>query len=485
MTLFHELRAPDPEAPGGTPARRGSVTLRETGEGAGQDRAALLDPANQSLADALKMMLFLLKIAMSVLVVMYLLSGLGKINEGERGIRLLFGAVQADNLLPGFQYSAPFPLGELQKINQGYSGVDLDREFWVEVKADQMEQSPDKLPPTASIKPSESSGSVLTSDGNVAHTRWKVGYTRDNVKDYSQNVLPGDEEKIVRMAARRGVVHACAMVPITTLLTQSAESSFVVNQAQSVAQATLDRFESGLRITTFSLQIAIPPTAVRADFEKVQSASANAAKAIEEARGEARNTLLRTAGEAADYVIYYLDEYEKQIATKDQAAMDRTLATIDSLLKGEGVDVPPISMEIAGQAIKLPGGRVQGMTGGEVAQVLAEAQTYRSSVVSRATSDLRRFEAKLEQYKVNPLVMVQREWSDAVSTFMGRDTVQTALMPLNATTNILDLNSDPDVLRDIDMAAKLRLRKENEAQRLRMLEQDKYKTSGGSGVLYK
>ena len=64
------------------------MTLREGVQGPG---TSPLDPANQSLADALRVMMRLLQVTMLILAILYLGSGMHRVNEGERGIQLLFG----------------------------------------------------------------------------------------------------------------------------------------------------------------------------------------------------------------------------------------------------------------------------------------------------------------------------------------------------------------------------------------------------------
>src|SRR5436190_19042654 len=79
---------PSPALQSPTPRRAGSMTLREGVQGPG---TSPLDPANQSLADALRVMMRLLQVTMLILAILYLGSGMHRVNEGERGIQLLFG----------------------------------------------------------------------------------------------------------------------------------------------------------------------------------------------------------------------------------------------------------------------------------------------------------------------------------------------------------------------------------------------------------
>jgi len=459
-----------------SPRRAGSVTLRQgpRDDGTGSP----LDPANQSLADALRIMLRLVQAAMIGLAALYVLSGFQTVREGYQGIRLLFGRVNARDLDPGFRWSAPYPLGELVKVDRGSRAISIDRDFWVYVPEGTPDPSPDKLSPTSSLKPDQGgSGSVLLRDGNVAHTRWRVGYHRDNVSAFARNVTPESEEAIVRAAAKRGIVQASASVTIEQLLTQASDEGGTVSaRARAVAQAALDRMESGLVIDQFTLQEKIPPLWVRADFRKADTALADAKKAQEEAAGFRNERLNQVAGDAAERLVGLIDAYEVAMARGDEGAKDATLAEIDGVLSGEGA-------EGAAGAVAAPGtptgaGR-SALVSGEVTQVLSEARRYRSEIVRRRQGDLTRFAAKLDQFRANPLVMVQSEWGDAVRTFMGRDSVQVMLLPAGADTVQLLLNADPDVAREMDKARKQRQTDDANRRREEEFKRDQYKTETG------
>jgi regulator of protease activity HflC (stomatin/prohibitin superfamily) len=445
------------------PRRAGSMTLRDstTVEAEGG-----LDPANQSLADALKVMMRLLQAGMVILAVLYVLSGLQSVREGERAIRLLFGKKVDENLEPGFRWSAPYPMGELVKVSRGYRELDLNKDFWIYVPDGAVDPSPDKQAPTQSLKPDQGgSGSVITADGNIAHTKWKVGYERLDTAKFAQNMLPEDEEKMVRAAVKRGVVEAVAQVTLDELLQQkSVHGRTITEMAQKVAQETLDRVESGLHVT-LTMDPPIPPLAVRPAFNKASAASSNANKVIQEAQTYRNQQLNKAAGPVARYVVYYIDQYEHQLAKGDKPAADATLATIASLLDGSSVEVLKLDDDGKPEVEEKnqPTGRkvtIANVTTGDVASVMNEAKLYKTGVVSRAKSDASRYEAKLDQFKANPAVMVQHEWSEALRSFMSKGTVQTLLLPPGVNTLAVILNYDPQDAKDVDV-----LLKEAEAQR--------------------
>lgn len=488
------LRAPEAEQGGGAPepARRsGSVTLREQ-TARGDDATAMLDPANQSLAEALKVMLVLLQGAMLILGILYLVSGIGSVKENEKGLRLLFGKPVGAEVEPGIQWTAPFPMGELVHVDQGGDDVAIETEFWPQYQPG-AEWAADKLAPSASLKPGQG-GSVLTADGNIAHTRWSVRYRvrPQEAAQYSRTILSkAEEKKLVKAAAMRGIVHACAGVTIDTLMTQGiSQSGTVVTVAIRETQAMLDEVGSGLEITQMGLDELTPPLAVRKDFARVQSAVSAANKAVEDARSVAGQTLLGVAGQAAPYLIERIEAFEAMTAkraaaekTGDRAAMeaaDRELAgildTIDWILQGKPATLPGGTVLVAGTTTTIQPGEVRVAAGGEVARSIADAASYRTSIVSRTQTDFDRFSAKLAQYQANPKVMLQRELAEAVGAFIGRDTVQQMYLPTNTTTISLILNADPDITRAIQRAQKDRERIKAEEERLKLQRQEQYKT---------
>ncbi len=467
-----------------TPRRAGSVSLRRPGDE--PDQGSLLDPANQSLSDALRVMYRLLQAGMVVLAIVFVLSGFRYVQEGERGIRLLFGKVQESGLEPGFQWSAPYPLGDLLKINtKGYEDVRIDKDFWVPVPPGTVDPSPDKLTPTDAIKPEEGSGYVLTADGNIAHTKWKVGYQRDDVTKYSQNLGPESEKEVVRAAVKRGVVHACARVNIEELLKQSSDDGGVSQAAKAIAQATLDRMNSGLQIDQFSLDQVIAPLFVRGDFAMVQSTVSNVAKARDEANSERVRRLNQVAGLAAPYlvgeetpgrkVVGLITRYEQAIAANDAPAQERTLDTIEAIFENRAAQVEVQSLGADGTWAAATED-VTGAASGGVRVMLEEAKRYQAEVVGRARSDLARFEAKLAQFEANPSLMIQREWSVAMRELLSKPSVQLHLMPVGVHTSALLLNSDPDIIKDRDRARKERENKDALDRRMRELRETQFRT---------
>ncbi|MFZ4574469.1 MAG: SPFH domain-containing protein [Phycisphaerales bacterium] len=483
MNRYGPLLASDSES-GAAARRAGSVQLRQ----GGSDDQDPLDPANRSLADALNVMFAFLKVAMAGLGIAFILSGFQRVNEGEQGIRLLFGRVQQSNLEPGLRWSAPYPIGQLIRVGQqGVGGVSIDKDFWVSIPEGAVDPSPDKLAPTQSLKPDQANaGYIIAGDGNIAHTKWSVSYKRADVEKYANNVLESDERDLVRAAVRRGAVHACARVAIEDLLKQGSATSSVALVAKDIAQQTLDRMGSGLKVDQCSLEQVIAPLWVRRDFEKVAAEVSNAAKARDKAQTDRATRLNEIGGRASVYlvgeasesrrVVGLITRYETAIAAADKAGAEAALTQIEGVLEGTPVEIEVETRDASGAWVKA-NERVEAAASGEIATRLQDARRYRSEVVNNSRGKLARFEAKLAQYKANPSLMVQREWSTAMRDFLARDSVQVLILPPGSKTLTLKLNSDPDILKEIDQARRIRENEMINNRRRDELRRGEYKTN--------
>lgn len=453
-----------PLGPGG-PRRPASVNLRGVVEGPGGPGDSM-DPANQSLADALRIISRILSVTMAVLALLFILSGFQSIQEGEKGITLLFGKVTGTDLKPGFQFSFPRPMGELLHISTGVRQQDVDTAFWPFLTEADKRVSIEQLPSKPSLNPGLD-GSLITSDEALAHTRWSAVYSRSNIESYARNILPDQEDAIVRAAVERGVVQAVAQTKIDTLLKQSAgDEGSVATRATQIAQQTLDDMSAGIHIDQLQLKDRMPPVRVRDAFARVQSAESRAAQSRQDALAERDRILNEVAGGAAPYLAEQIVRYEEAIARGDSGGETAALDTIGALLEGRDVEV----VHTDGTSEK-----VGNIVSGEVTSILADAGQYRSSIASQTQAQYAEFKAKLDQFKSNPLVMINRDWSDALGKFLDRGNVQVIWVPSGVRVLDVLLNSDPDIVREQLAAVNKQKGIEAEQQREKRSQEERLK----------
>lgn len=476
---------PDPlptEGPA-TPARAASATLRAD---SGRAQAGVsLDPAQKSLAEALRITFFLVQIGMAVLVVLFLLSGARQVREGERGIKLFLGRVAEQDVQPGLSFAWPYPLGEMITVQTGQASVDIDEFFYPALTPAQRRQPLDDLRLVArmGLKPGRD-GAIITGDGNIVHARWSIVYRRQRPAEFVQNVYPLDEAAMVRAAVERGVVRTVAELPIDSFLKQASAApidavpapaeapapaadapapdaapqqaldgeapaetpatqpaalagseSTIALRVREIAQRTLDEIGAGIAIEKVVLVEPTPPLSIRRDFADVQAAQSRAEEAREDAERARRERLNAVAGEAHGVILERIDAYESAIELGDEDRAEAILAQIDALLEGEPVEID--------------GERYERLVSGEAANVISEARQYRTEVVSTTRTAVETFRAKLAQYRASPGVLLNREWTDAYLSMVDSNLVEIMMVPPGTSLEMW-LNRDPDIARAIE-----------------------------------
>ncbi len=226
--------APDPGRPDDAetdrldedePRREASVRLQVAGAGGGE--AALreaMDPANQSLADALRLSYRVLQLAILGLLVTFLFSGFQTVQEGYTGVRTVFGRIDGEGadaqLAPGLEPFWPYPVGEIVVFELKRS-TSLRTEFWPRLQGT-LQRAIESADLNNPIRPG-ADGSVITADGDLAHLQVTAEYSIDDVSRYVSNVDRARTETMVRKAIARGVVMAAAATPLNDLLADREE----------------------------------------------------------------------------------------------------------------------------------------------------------------------------------------------------------------------------------------------------------------------
>ncbi|MFM9996746.1 MAG: SPFH domain-containing protein [Phycisphaerales bacterium] len=455
----------DPIRPQGGPGHRPArVDLRAAGQEPG-DSAALLDPAHQSLADALRITFYLLMTGLVAVFGLFLLSGFQTVKEGEVGVRLLFGEPMAEgDLEPGFRFSFPYPLGELIRVPAASPTTAIDEAFWPRL-TDQQKIAPmsQLVASKPQLKPGED-GSLLTADRAIAHAKWSVSYRRTRPRDTIRNIAgPEQEVLIVRAAVERAVVHAVAQTPIDEFLKQSGEDKgAVARRAREGAQAILDRMESGITLDRLTLDQQAPPFSVYTEFTNVQSAEQQAGVARGKAEADARDVLNAVAGGAHGPLIARMDDYERAIERGDESAQAAALDAVLALMDGRSAS-PEGSDETGGVS-------------GEVTRILDEARQYKTSVVTRRRAELATFQTKLAQYRTNPAVVIHGDLVDAVRVFLARENVEKFLLPPGTDTLEVLLSRDPEFSKAIERRIRQQEQERIDRERRAKQADDRFKT---------
>ncbi|MFM8733718.1 MAG: SPFH domain-containing protein [Pirellulales bacterium] len=395
-------------------------------ERAGSPEAGL-DPAQQSLAEALAVSFGILKLAMLAVLVAYAFSGTFSVGSNEVALRLRFGDYvggPGERVLErGTYLAAPFPIEQVIKVDTRPMTLSLDREFWYETGLRDQGMTRDQIR-TSRARPLDplKDGSIVTGDVNIVHARWTVTYRVTDPVAYVTNV--GDKplgESLVRCAMQQGIVQAVAQQPADELL------KGVVSRetATAVAQRRLDEMAAGLTIDQLALDKVSAPVSVIASFDAVTTAETDRDQRILAAQQDRARILGEAAGEGSEKLLDLLDRFERASeagSPTEAAAVERD---IDQAIGELRVDGAPI--------------------GGEVARVVNTAKTYRTQVVEKVKGDSETFVRLLPQYEKNPRIILSRLWEDARETILTGDVETFYTVPGKLE---LQLNRDPEIQKE-------------------------------------
>ena len=214
-----------------------------------------------------------ISLIVTVLISVWLLSGIYIISEGKRGAVLRFGAFE-EITRPGPHWHIPYPIEAVEK-------VDID-----------------------SIRSVQNKAQMLTQDENIVEVELAVQYRVKNAENYLFNVRQPDAASFenpsqgtifqVMESALREIVGKSKMD--FTLGTGRAE---IASQTKNLMQNTLDDYRSGLEVINVNLQQSQPPAAVQNAFADAIKAREDEIRFINEAEAYSNGVLPKARGEAA------------------------------------------------------------------------------------------------------------------------------------------------------------------------------------------
>lgn len=221
-------------------------------------------------------------IAIGVALLIWLGTGFYRVNPGEQGLVLRFGAwVNQDNLAePGLHWHLPYPIESADIVN-----------------VDQVRQIPIGITTTNRTRNSQML-QMLTQDQNIIDIAFTVQWRIVNAGFYQFNIR--DPEDTVEAVAESAMREVIGQTDIQPALAEGRDE--VAREVQELIQKVLDEYESGIQISSVNVQDAQPPQEVLEAFEDVQraqqdlerarnEAEAYRNKVVPEARGFARRTI--------------------------------------------------------------------------------------------------------------------------------------------------------------------------------------------------
>lgn len=416
-----------------------------------------LDPANRSLAEALRLSFAILTVLMLALLLLFAASGLFNVGEGEVAVRTRLGRLlgptpdSATLIEPGGPYFAlPRPIDQVIRIPTSIRVVNVDDAFWVSVRPEDRNKPLDQLSAKSQLQPGED-GSLITGDKNIVHGKWTVNYQvdRDKIEKFIRNVSASPDrlemleqaDRRVRHAAERAIVHVVATVSSEAFI----RGVNLAGEIRAATQAKLDELDSGITVVGITTAQITPPLSVRAEFEGVALAVSSRGTKIEEARKEAERLLNEAAGPAHPALALAIDYYETARRDGNAEAEQKGEAVIAQLLDGTPAAeaLAPLKDAEGVDSQRFAAASTDARVGGNLSKLLSDAHSYRRSVAEEVRAEAEQFQKLYEQYRKNPQTYMALRWQGTLADIYNSDVEIWAVPEGDGTDLYFDLNSDP------------------------------------------
>jgi len=352
------------------------------------------DPAQESLVRALRASFNILRVLMLVLVILYLLSGLFRVEPGQQGLVARLGRLRLTpsekGLTPvftqGWHLALPDPFDRKYIVTGQVQELKVITFMFKHPEAATSKDLSQIVAQSGDITPGVD-GAMLTGDRNLSHGRWEVQYQIDNAALCVQNLGQSrpEIEPLLQRLTESAVVEEVAGRTVEQVTRTALDD--VRQGVQRRLQAALDELQTGIQIVQV-VAYTIEPAAVRQAFIDVVRAENERLRLQEQAEEQANETLSRAAGSKYPQLLELIASYgEAQLRGADEAELRQRLADIDALLlvaKREGA--------------------------GQVAVKLAEAEARADQINESLRSEFRQFNDYLQQRRIQPQATVVDLW---------------------------------------------------------------------------
>ena len=267
-----------------------------------------------------------------LIIAVWLASGFYIVDEGRRGVVLRLGKY-LETTMPGPRWHIPYPIESVEVVN-----VSQVRTVEVGYRGNPKNKQPQEA-------------LMLTDDENIVDVQFAVQYTLKSPEEYLFNNRNPDDN--VLQAAETAVREVVGKSKMDFVLSQG--RSEVAARVKVLMQNILDRYKTGISITTVNLQGASAPEQVQPAFEDVVRAQQDrerfknegqayandvvpkargiAARLIEEANGYRQSVVTTAQGDASRFR-QILTEYEKAPAvTRERIYLDTMQQILGSTSK--------------------------------------------------------------------------------------------------------------------------------------------------------
>ncbi len=237
--------------------------------------------------------------------VVWALSGIYIIEEGKRGVVLQFGAYK-ETTLPGPHWYPRFiqsvdevDIASIRDATIGYRSGGTNRQ---------------------SMAPVERESLMLTQDENIVDIQLAVQYKVKNASDYLFKVK--DPDTTLRQSTESAIREIIGKNKMEFVITEGRAE--IARRVHDLTQEILDRYETGLEITSVNMQDAQPPEPVQAAFDDAVKAREDNVRLKNEAEAYANDIIPKAQGQGARQIAE-ANAYKEKVIAEAQGETARFL----------------------------------------------------------------------------------------------------------------------------------------------------------------
>jgi membrane protease subunit HflK len=264
-----------------------------------------------------------------LLIVFGAYNSMYEVDTEETGVVLRFGGFSGF-AEPGLHFKMPFGIDQVYLVQTGRV---LKEEFGFRtVKPD--------IRSTYTKRGLEEESLTLTGDLNVIDVEWIVQFQVADPFKFIFNIKDpiGTVRDIAEAMVRKSIGNANVSAALTT------ERALLANEIHQSLQATLNRYDIGVRIVTVKFQDVTPPDPVKAAYNEVNESEQQRESLIFQAREQFNREVPRARGEAKK-VLQEAEGYAVERVNKARGETNRFLALLTEYRKAPSVTRSRIYLE--------------------------------------------------------------------------------------------------------------------------------------------
>ncbi len=238
-------------------------------------------------------------IVVGIVIAIWLASGFFIVQEGQTGVILQFGRFKTLTSA-GIQWRWPYPI-------QSNEIVAMSNVRTVEVGYTNTLRT--KVPRESLM---------LTDDENIIDLQMAVQYRLKDAAEYLFTNFRPDES--VKQAAETSIREVVGSSKMDTVLYEGREQ--IAIQVATLMQRILDRYQTGILVTSVTVQNAQPPEQVQSAFDDAVKAGQDRERAKNEGQAYANDVIPRARG-AASRLLQEADGYKQRVIANAEGDASR------------------------------------------------------------------------------------------------------------------------------------------------------------------